>query len=346
MVTATPHESLIRAMPKVELHVHLEGSIRPDTLLALARRNQIALPTDTIEGLRAWYTFRDFPHFVQIYIAISKCLHTPDDLELVARDFLAGQAAQQVRYSEVTFTAYTHYKHHAIPFRDQLAALNRARRWAESEHGVSMGLIIDIARETSPEAGMQVAEWVIDSYGEGVIALGLGGYEVGNPAQRHAAAFRRARDAGVPLVLHAGETAGAESIRAALEQGSQRIGHGVRCLEDPDLVAILRERQIPLEVCPTSNVCLGVAPSLAEHPFPRLQAEGLFLTVNSDDPPMFNTTLTDEYLQLARTFDLGAAEIERLVLNAVRVTLLPDAQRAALEQEFIAAFMRLRNGAR
>jgi adenosine deaminase len=335
-------DPLIRAMPKVELHVHLEGSIRPDTLLTLARRNQIALPTDTVEGLRAWYTFRDFPHFVQIYIAISKCLCTADDIELVARDFLAGQAAQQVRYSEVTYTAYTHYKHHGIAYRDQLAALNRARRWAEAELGVSMGLIIDIARETSPEAGMQVAEWVVDSYGDGVVALGLGGYEVGNPADRHAPAFQRARDAGVPLVLHAGETDGAASIRAALGQGTRRIGHGVRCLEDPELVAILRERQIPLEVCPTSNVCLGVAPSLAEHPLPRLLSEGLYVTLNSDDPPMFNTTLTDEYLQAARVFGLGPAAIERLVLNAVRVTLLPDARRAAMEREFLAEFARLR----
>src|SRR5262249_19165179 len=137
-------ESYIRAMPKVELHVHLEGAIQPETLLALARRNRVGLPADTAEGLRAWYTFTDFAHFVEIYLAGSACICTPDDLELVAREFLAGQAAQNIRYSEVTYTAFTHYHFKGLPFRDQIAALNRARAWAARDLGVTMGLVIDI----------------------------------------------------------------------------------------------------------------------------------------------------------------------------------------------------------
>ncbi len=126
-------ESFIRAMPKVELHVHLEGSIQPETLLTLARRRQIALPANTVEELRAWYTFTDFPHFVQVYTAVSRCIRTPDDIELIAREFLAGQAAQNIRHSEVTYTAFTPYLLNGIPFRDQLAAINRARAWAAKE---------------------------------------------------------------------------------------------------------------------------------------------------------------------------------------------------------------------
>jgi adenosine deaminase len=164
-----------------------------------------------------------------------------------------------------------------------------------------------------------------------VVALGLGGAEVGHPPEKFAAAFARARAAGVPLVLHAGETVGPASIWGALEQGSVRVGHGVRCLEDPALVSELRERRIPLEVCPTSNVCLGVVPSFAEHPLPRLLDAGLYVTLNSDDPPMFNTTLTDEYLAAAATFALDRPAIEALVLNAARATLLPPAAAAALE---------------
>ena len=142
-------ETFIQAMPKVELHVHLEGSIRPQTLLTLAQRHQVELPADTVADLQAWYTFTDFPHFIEVYLAVSSCLRTPDDIELIAREFLAGQAAQNIRYSEVTYTAYTHYYHRGLAFPDQLAALNRARTWAEAEYGTTMGLVLDIPRMIS-----------------------------------------------------------------------------------------------------------------------------------------------------------------------------------------------------
>ncbi|MEO7909575.1 MAG: adenosine deaminase [Roseiflexaceae bacterium] len=336
-------EAYIAAIPKVELHVHLEGAIRPATLLKLARRNHVPLPADTVAGLRSWYSFTDFPHFVEIYMAISACLRTPDDIELITREFLAGQAAQNIRYSEVTYTAFTHYARKNIAFRDQLAAINRARAWAAAELGVTMGLIIDISRERPAESGLQVADWAIDAMADGVVALGLGGPEVGNPPEKFRGAFERARAAGLPSVPHAGETVGAASIWGALRAlGAVRIGHGVRCLEDPILVDELRARQIPLEVCPTSNVCLGVVPSMAEHPLPHLLAAGLYVTLNSDDPPMFNTSLNGEYLAAARTFQLNADDLERLALNAVRAALLPAAARTALEAAFVAEFAQLR----
>ena len=326
----------IRAMPKVELHVHLEGSIQPATLLALARRHDIPLPAATVEGLRAWYTFTDFPHFIEIYKTISACLRTPDDIELIAREFLAGQAVQNIRYSEVTYTAFTHYATKRMSFADQLAALNRARAWAEAELGVSMGLIIDIERTVTPDEGLLVADWVIGALGQGVVALGLGGPEVGHPPERYHAAFDRALAAGAPRVPHAGETAGPESIWGALRSlHAQRLGHGVRCLEDPALVAELRDRQILLEVCPSSNVCLHVVPSMAAHMLPRLLAEGLYVTLNSDDPPMFNTTLTGEYLAAAQAFGLNLADLQQLALDAARASLLPADKKAILIHELL-----------
>ena len=335
--------SYLLALPKVELHVHLEGSLRPETVLALARRHGLRLPANDLDSLRAWYTFTDFPHFIEVYLAVSGCLRTPDDIELVAREFLAGQAAQNIRYSEVTYTAYTHYAARGLAFADQLAALNRARAWARATLGVDMGLVIDIERMTTAEQGLVVADWAIAAHGDGVVALGLGGAEVGHPPERFTEAFARARAAGLPRVPHAGETEGPASIWGALRGlHADRLGHGVRCLEDPALVAELRDRQIPLEVSPTSNVCLHVVPSLAEHMLPRLLAEGLYVTLNSDDPPMFNTTLSQEYLAVSTAFGLGAAEMERLVLNAVRATLLPADQKARLEREYIAEFARLR----
>jgi adenosine deaminase len=338
-------DTWIAAIPKVELHVHLEGAIQPDTLLLLARRNGVALPADSPEGLRQWYTFTGFPHFVEIYIAISSCICTPDDIELVARDFLRRQAAQNIRHSEVTYTPYTHYSlNRKIPFADQIAALNRARLWAEVELGVCVGWVLDISRNVKPvEHGLTVAEWAIESMDRGVVALGLGGPEVGNPPELHVEAFARARAAGLASVPHAGETVGPESIWGALDAlDAQRIGHGVRCLEDPELVTVLRERQMPLEVCPTSNVCLGGCPSFAAHPLPRLLEAGLYVTLNSDDPPMFNTSLTEEYQKAAHTFGLDAAAIEQLILNAVHASLLPEADRNRMAQEFQAEFARLR----
>lgn len=333
----------IREMPKVELHVHMEGAIQPETVLQLAARNNVTLPADTVEGLREWYTFTDFPHFVTIYVKISECIRTPDDLELVAREFLKGQAAQNIRHSEVTYTPFTHYMQKRLLFEDQLAAINRARAWAEAELGVTMGIITDISRNVTPEQGMVTAEWAVNGKDDGVIALGLGGPEIGYPAERHAAAFDYAWASGLPCILHAGEMDGASSVWGAIKHGKTlRIGHGVRSLEDPELVDYLREKQIPLEVSPTSNICLKVFPSFAEHALPKLLAEGLYVTINSDDPPMFNTTLTDEYLKAADTFGWDADTIEKLVFNALRVSLLPDAKKAELEREFTAEFAALR----
>ncbi|MDX2139120.1 MAG: adenosine deaminase [Chloroflexota bacterium] len=338
-----PSSSFITQMPKVELHVHLEGAVRPETLLKLAQKNRISLPANTVDGLQNWYSFVNFPHFVDIYVKISECIQKPDDLELVTREFMEGQAAQNILYTEATYTAYTHLHQKGLSFADQLAAINRARAWGESALGVQMNLIVDIAREVSPEEGLLTADMVIESYGNGVVALGLGGYEVGHPPEKHAASFAKVQAAGVPCVLHAGETAGPESIWGALRAGySQRIGHGVRCLEDEALVAHLREKQIPLEVCPTSNVCLGVVPSLADHPIQKLLDAGLYVTVNSDDPPMFNTTLTQEFETCTKTFGWDVQLLERLTMNAARAALLPNDQNAALQGRITDGFASLR----
>lgn len=336
-------EAAIRQMPKVELHVHMEGSVQPQTLLNLAQKYQVELPAQDTAGLREWYTFRDFEHFIEIYMTIAGCLRTADDIELIAREFLIGQARQNIVYSEVTFTPYNQYLLHQLGFREQLDAVNRARRWAEAELGVRMGIIVDIPRQAPVEAGETVADWVIEGYGEGIIAMGLGGKEVDNPPEKFQSAFDRVRAAGIPCVLHAGETDGPASIWSALNAaGSCRIGHGVRAVEDPKLMAYLRERQIPLEVCPTSNVCLKVYPSWEQHSLPQLMEGGLYITINSDDPPMFNTTLTDEFLHGRQIFHWSMNTIEQLVMNAVRATLLPESERDAMRRKFKAEFERLK----
>jgi len=336
-------EGFIRSMPKVELHVHLVGAITPQRLLALARKNAVPLPVSTVEGMHDWFRFRDFAHFIEIYVAASHCIHDQEDLEEVARDFLAGQAAQNIRYTEFTHTAWVHAKRANLGFQAQLAALNRARAWARHEHGIESGIVIDIPRNITGDEGITVADWAISGAADGVVALGLGGDETSNPPERFRLAFERARAAGLPSVPHAGETVGPASIWGALRAlGAHRIGHGIRCLEDPSLVAELRDRRVPLELCPTSNVCLAGVPSVEQHPIGALLQAGLLLTVNSDDPAMFNTTLTDEFRKVSQSHGLGADAIELLTLNAIQASCMSSAAKAQFATEFRASFAALR----
>ena len=253
-----------------------------------------------------------------------------------------GRQSRIFVYSEVTFTPFNQYYNNQLGFHEQIDAVNRARAWGEKELGVRMGIIMDIPRLVPPEDGLVIADWAIERYGDGLIALGLGGPEVDNPPEKFQAAFDKVRAAGLPCILHAGETVGPPSIWSAIRVAdTKRIGHGVRAIEDPQLVEYLRETQIPLEVCPTSNICLKVYPSLEEHSLPDLLEEGLYITINSDDPPMFNTTLTNEYLVCQQTFGWDMDTIQHLVLNAVDVTLLPDKERQVMRRSFEKDFKRL-----
>ncbi len=331
-----------RRMPKVELHVHLEGSIRPATLLQLARRNSIGLPAQDVEGLRDFYRFRDFAHFVEVYVTITRCLRTPDDYRLIAYEFGADCARQNIRYAEITFTIATNTKYTGLPWQVILEGLNEGRALARAEFGLDWGWVFDISRDR-PGTQDQVLDIALSARDEGVVALGLGGPEADFPPQLFERSFERARQAGLHRVPHAGEVAGPESVWAALRLlHADRLGHGVRCVEDPALVEHLRERQAPLEICPTSNVCLGVYPDYAAHPLRRLWDAGLLITVNSDDPPMFGTDLNHEYQVLVGHFGFDADELEQVSLNGLRASFLPQADKARLEAEFRAEFAQLR----
>ncbi|NMB56134.1 MAG: adenosine deaminase [Leptolinea sp.] len=328
----------IRRMPKVELHVHLEGSIQPATLLHLAERNHVSLPAQTVEDLRTWYQFSDFNHFIEVYLAICSCIRSADDLELIATEFIKDRAAQNIRYSEVIYTPFTHLPH--IPLDDQLSAINQARQKGFAKYGVRISMAPDISREMRPiEDSQMIARWAIKNRDNGISSLGLGGPEVDNPPELFTETFKIAREAGFPATPHAGETMGPVSIWGAIRSlNAVRIGHGVRCLEDASLVEYLKKTQIPLEVCPSSNVCLKVVPSLAEHPLPRLLEAGLFVTINSDDPPMFNTDLTQEYLRITDQFNFSVTQIKQFVFNAIQVSLQSEAEKQVLKKEFTDQF--------
>jgi adenosine deaminase len=281
-------------MPKVELHVHIEGAQLPETIWAMARRNDVTLPAGSLEEWRQWYAFRDFPHFIEVYLAASKAMRTARDFHDMVVAFHAYQAAQNIVYTEAFLSASLFVD--TIPWSDLIAALRDALEEGRSEHGVEVRLIPDIARNF-PDTKERVLRFTLKGQGAGVfIGLGLGGLEAGYPPELFAAEFAEARRNDLRVVAHAGEGAGADSVRGAVEAlHAERIGHGIRCLEDDDLVALLRDRAIPLEVCPTSNYRTGVVLEDATHPFLDMLEAGLLVTVNSDDPPMFGTSLTQEY---------------------------------------------------
>jgi aminodeoxyfutalosine deaminase len=322
-------------LPKAELHVHLEGAMRPAVLLELARRNNVDLPARDAADLKRWFRFRDFEHFAEVYQACSRALRNPEDFQLLALDFMTGAAYQNVAYTEAHFTISTHLTNGADG-GEVLDAIAEAITEGKKRHGVVLRLIPDIVRNAGVELADRTLEWALAGRERGVVvALGLSGSEARFPNEPFRPHFEEAKRAGLHRVVHAGEHAGPESIRSVLAVCSaERIGHGVRAVEDPGLVEELRTAQIPLEVCPTSNTCLGVAPDLPSHPFDRLYRTGVPLSVNSDDPAFFNTNLTREYLVLHQAFGYTPADLAGLALAALRHSFLPEPERAALEASF------------
>lgn len=335
--------SYLQAMPKVELHIHLEGATQPETLLMLAERNGVKLPADTVEDLRRLYVFRDFHDFLKIYLMIIQCLRTADDFSDLAYRHGAEMARQNIRYAEITWTPQTAVNPD-LPFEEVLEAVNDGRMRAKSEWGVEMRWIPDIVRNV-PEYAPQVAAWCSTqaAMDGGIVALGLGGLEAGYPPELFAEYFEAAANHGLPANPHAGEIAGPESVWGALNVlKAVRIGHGVRAIEDAALVAYLAENQTPLEVNPTSNLCLQVYPSYEAHPLKALLDAGCLVTINSDDPPLFNTTLTDEYRHAVSDCGLTIAQLEKTVLDALRVSYLDESTKTGLISTFEADFTRLR----
>lgn len=329
-------DQFIERMPKLELHVHLEGTIQPSTLLDLARRHGSSLPASDVAGLAEWYRYRDFPHFIDIWLAINSCLRDGADFARITRELGQSAADQNVHYLQVSFVPSTHFRFKGMPYDEVWGGIRKGADWTEQELGVRMQFVPDFPRslrmgnDGSVEA---TTEWAIAHREEGVVALGLGGYEVGNPPELFGEAFTQARANGLRSWPHAGETEGPASIWGALNAlGADRIAHGIRAVEDSALLAHLAENRIGCDVCPTSNVQLGVYRTMDEHPIRSLIDAGVPVTVNSDDPPMFGTSLTGEFRALARVHGFSAAELAALVRTSVEVSFLDEGEKAALRE--------------
>lgn len=337
--------SFIGGLPKAELHVHQLGSAPVAAVAALAERHAgtTSVPADP-EALARFFTFTDFAHFIDVYLAVVDLVRTPEDVADLTRQVLAGLAAQQVRYAEVTVTPYSSIRDRlrgptgparpGIPAADFCAAIEDARRRALAEDGIEVRWCFDIPGESGIPAADATLEVALSGAADGLVGFGLGGPEIGVPRAWFAHHFAAARAAGLHSVPHAGESTGPETVWSAVRDlGAERIGHGIRSVEDPALLEHLATRGITLEVCPTSNVCTRSVSSLAEHPLPALVAAGVDVTISSDDPAMFSTTLDREYAIAADLLHLDRDGVAELARASVRASYAGAATKRALFAE-------------
>ena len=289
-----------------ELHLHLEGSVEPETVLEIDPTLDRSIVLDK-------YGHTNFAGFIRSYVWINRQIRTPEHYGLIARRLLERLHDQNVVYAEINISAGV------ILWKEQNFEAMFEAIEAEAGHSpVEVRWIFDAVRQFGAEPARRVAELAAERIHRGVVGFGIGGDEAGGPAGWFRDVFAFARESGLKLMPHAGETVGAESIWATLDAGADRIGHGIRAADDPDLMRELRERNIPLEVCITSNVCTGAVPSLDAHPVRRLFDAGVPITLNTDDPALFRTTLCNEYRVAAEHFGFSEAELEQIAENAFR----------------------------
>ncbi|WP_152365539.1 adenosine deaminase [Microlunatus speluncae] len=322
----------IAGLPKAELHVHHVGSASPRIVAELAARYPGVVPIDPAE-LAAYFTFSDFAHFIDVYLSVVDLIRDAEDVRMLTYEVAADLAAQNVRYAELTVTPYTSIIR-GIPEQEFVAAIEDARISAERDHGIRLRWIFDIPGESGIPAAEGTLAIALDHGPEALVGFGLGGPEIGVPRPQFKPYFDRAIAAGLHSVPHAGETTGPETIWDALNSlGAERIGHGTSCVQDERLLDHLAEQAIPVEVSPTSNVATGVIAAIGEHPVTRMVERGLVVTINTDDPPMFNTTLNREYEIAADLLGLDRDGVAELARTAVRCSFLDPAGKNELVAE-------------
>jgi len=281
--------------PKAELHVHLEATVRPETLLEIARRNDFALPADTPEGIRNLYRYRNFDHFIEVWILTTNALQTADDFRQVVVDYAAEAKKHGAVYIEGIFSPIER-TWRGVSWDDLFSGYCDGAQEAKELHGVEVLLTPDVTRGAPVEYGFELVRQATKYKERGIVGIGLGGEEALYPPEKFIDVFALVREEGFGSVPHAGEVAGPESVRGALDGlHADRVRHGIRAVEDPALLEELAERRVVLDVTPLSNLRTGVVPSLREHPLPDLIAAGIPCTVSTDDPEMFDTDLTREY---------------------------------------------------
>jgi adenosine deaminase len=321
--------SLISALPKVELHLHIEGSLEPELMFTIAERNGIPLKYDSVDAVREAYHFGNLQAFLDIYYEGCSVLRHERDFYDLTMAYLQRAHAQHVLHTEIFFDPQSHTQR-GVTFATVLSGIRQALVDGERAFGITSRLIMCFLRHLSAEAAFDTLEQALP-YREHIIAVGLDSYEVGHPPSQFANVFERARQQGFLTVAHAGEEGPADYIWQALHLlHVSRIDHGVRCMDDEVLVGELVKRQVPLTVCPLSNVKLGVFARLEKHNLRQMLHRGLCVTVNSDDPAYFGGYIAENFVAAQQALHLTASEIYQLAMHAIRAAFLPAVKKQAL----------------
>jgi adenosine deaminase len=320
-------------VPKAELHLHLEGAIPLETLWELVQKYEGLSDVPDLAALRRRFAYRDFPHFIETWIWKNQFLREYEDFTRIAEAVARDLARQNIRYVEAFYSPSDFARHGLAP-----QPLTEAiRAGLDRVPAVEVALVADLVRDTGPAGADATLSQIAEVRDQGVVGVGLGGSEQSFPPAPFAPVYERARDLGFHTTAHAGEAAGAESVWGAIrELRVERIGHGTRAEEDPELLDLLAQRQLPLEMCPRSNMRTGVVPSLDAHPIRRYFERGLLVTVNTDDPKMFGTSLAQEYAGLVAELGFDRDQIRALILNALRAAWLPDERKGTYVRDFCA----------
>jgi aminodeoxyfutalosine deaminase len=322
----------LRGLPKCELHLHLEGTIKPETLVALSERHD-TIPL-TLDGAIALYKYDNFLGFLQSFKAVTERLKGPDDYELITYNMVRDLAGQGVVHAEVYISFGIIYFWKKSEVEPYVAAIERGRKRAEAEFGTTVLWIIDAVRHFGVEEGARVFRKAAELKAQypSIVGIGIGGDEARGPADQFKELYAEAREAGLRLTAHAGESVGPESIWAALNIGAERIGHALAAQQDVELMDVLAERQIPLELNVTSNLKTGCCAEMERHPVKEYFERGLMVTINSDDPPMFGSDLLGEYVLVHEQFGFTLDQMRELAANAVEASFLGPERKVALLQ--------------
>lgn len=332
-------EDQIKALPKLEQHIHIVGSVKPETLLWLIEEAGVESPSN-LEGVNRLFQYKDFEHFISVYSKVNDCITNESQFERIVYEMLEKEAQCNVKHVEAIFSTYDHVRR-GLDHGLMVEALSRGIRKARNEFGVGCTLRIDLVRNYGPEIGMKVLD-LIEEKCENIVAIDLGGSEEGFPPSPYRETFQRARGMGLHVVAHAGEASGPQSIWDAINHlRVERIGHGVSAARDPRLLAFIKKQGITIEACPVSNVKTGVIPSIRQHPVRLFYDEGLSVSVNSDDPSMFGTDMNGEYLQLHRELGFTVLDLFNLSLNAVASSFIPETQKRRMIEEFQKEYMKI-----
>ena len=322
----------IAALPKVELHLHIEGTLEPELIVDLAGRHGVALPYASLADLRARYEFDDLQSFLDLYYANMTVLRTAADFAELTRAYLRRAAAGGVRHAEIFFDPQAHLSR-GVPLAEMIDGLVEGCRLGEAETATTSALVACFLRDRSGEEALDVLDQLVAASAP-IIGIGLDSAEAGNPASKFTAVFDRARALGLHRVAHAGEEGGPEYVSDVLDLlGVERVDHGVLAVQDPALLRRLARGRIPLTVCPLSNVRLKGVSSLAEHPLPQLIQAGVVTTINSDDPAYFGGYVEDNYAAVAAQFGLDGVQLAQLARNSVEASFLPSDRKGALNRE-------------